>query len=120
MEQDNFWSSKEAVVNREKWEMMPLKDLPVKEMRNSGYGKRGALGQADYAARLDTPDWQVLLKLKKEGINFHVPDVQYLRRVGWALKVRFRCDLAEKNYEEALETAKTMFALARHFIDHPS
>src|SRR5262249_25468959 len=61
MEQNHFFHSKEAVAEREKWLTMPLKDLPLKEVR--GYGG-WALRQADYAARLDTPDWQTLLKLK--------------------------------------------------------
>ena len=37
---------------------------------------RVALSQADRAARLDNPDWQILLKLKADGIGELIPDVQ--------------------------------------------
>ena len=36
MEQTNFYYDKTEVENREKWRTMPLKDLPLKELR--GYG----------------------------------------------------------------------------------
>ena len=37
--------------------------------------------KADDAARLDTPDWQILLKLKSEGFNLLLPEVQQLRKL---------------------------------------
>src|ERR1700676_1534231 len=38
MEQNIFWFSKEAVDNREKWQTIPLKDLPLMELRQFSYG----------------------------------------------------------------------------------
>ena len=117
MEQNHFFYDKEAVENREKWQTMPLKDLPVKELH--GYGG-GALRQADYAARLDTPDWQILLKMRRDGVNTLLPDVQEMRLLAAALKVRFRAEVAERRFDDALATAKTMFALSRHLGEHPT
>jgi hypothetical protein len=117
MEQHNFFRSKKAIEDRERWSEMPLKDLPVAELR--GYGSI-ALTQADYAARLDTPDWQVLLKLKKEGMFLLLPEVQQLRELAGALKVRFRGEVAGRRFNGALKTAKTMFALSRHLGEHPT
>jgi hypothetical protein len=121
MEQNKFFFSKAAVENREKWETMPLKELPLKELRNFGYGKgAGPLRQADYAARLDTVDWQLLLKVKSEGVKLLLPELQSLRVLASALKIRFRVEVAERRFDDALVTAKTLFALARHLGDHPT
>jgi hypothetical protein len=35
---------------------------------------KSALRQADRAARMDKPDWQILLKLKTDGIGLLIPD----------------------------------------------
>ena len=117
MEQNHFFFDKEAVENREKWQTMPLKDLPLKELH--GYGG-GALRQADYAARLDKPDWQILLKLRRDGFYTLIPDVQQMRLLAAGLKVRFRVEAAERSFDDALVTAKTMFALSRHLGEHPT
>jgi hypothetical protein len=117
MEHQNFFFRPESVQNREKWGEMPLRDLPLKELRDYG---GSALRQADYAARLDTPDWQVLLKLKSDGINLLLPEVQQLRALATGLKVRMRGEIAEGRFDDAIASAKTMFALGRHFEGHPS
>ena len=50
--------------------------------------------QLDAAARLEKPDWQVLLKLRAEGFATPIPDVQAMRTLGRALEVRFRAEVA--------------------------
>jgi len=117
MEQQNFFFNPASIQNQEKWSTMPLHELPLKELQDYG---DVALRQADYAARLDTPDWQVLLLVKRDGAHVLLPDVQKLRALAAALKVRFRARVAERRFDEALTTAKTMFALARHFSEHPT
>jgi hypothetical protein len=116
-EQNHFFFTKEAVESRTRYQTMPLKDLPVKKLRDYG---GSALRQADYAARLDTPDWQILPRLKTDGIGLLIPDVQQLRILASALQVRFRVAVAERRFEDALGTAKTLFALARHLGEHPT
>ena len=58
---------------REKLLAMPLKELPARELQEYG---GFALSQADWAARLDNPDWQILLNMKADGIYLLIPDVQ--------------------------------------------
>ncbi len=118
MEQNYFFGDKKVLEDREKWRTMPLKDLPLKEMQY--YCTNGGLRQADYAARLDNPDWQILLKLKSDGFNLLLPDAQKLRALADALQIRFRIEVAERRFADAIATAKTMLALARHFNDHPT
>src|SRR5207244_4916955 len=116
-EQQNFFFNKEACERREKLQSMPLKELPAQEVQD--YGKF-ALREADWAARLDKPDWQILLKTKTDGISLLLPDVQQLRNLARALKVRFRAEVALGRFDDALRTAKTMFAMARHLGEHPT
>jgi hypothetical protein len=118
MEQGHFYYNKEEVDKREKWLTMPLNDLPLLELRK--YSTNSGLRQADYAARLDAPDWQYLLKLKSDGTNLLLPDVQKMRSLAGALKVRFRVEVAERRFDDALVTAKTMFALSRHLGENPT
>ncbi len=96
---------------------MPLKELPARELQ--GYGGF-ALSQADRAARLDNPDWQFLLTLRAEGIYAVIPDVQQLRPLASALKVRLRAEVALGRFDDALRTAKTMFAMSRDLGEHPT
>ena len=116
-EQQKFFFDKEAFERREKLLAMPLAELPARELLE--YGGL-ALRQADWAARLDTPDWQMLLNLKAEGIYLMIPDVQQLRPLASALKVRMRAEVALGRFDDALRTAKTLIALARHLGEHPT
>jgi hypothetical protein len=81
---------------------------------------RAALQQADRAARMDKPDWQILLKAKTDGIQLLLPDVQKLRAIAAALQARFREEIAQDRLDDAIVTAKTMFAMSRHMGEHPT
>jgi hypothetical protein len=100
----------------------PLLAMPFDELTLSeapGLGSL-ALKQADAAARLDNPDWQILLKIKVDGFETLIPDVQTMRNVARALNSRFHAEIAGGRLDEAIETAKTMFAMARHLGEHPT
>jgi hypothetical protein len=81
---------------------------------------RSALRQADRAARMDKPDWQILLKSKSECFGLLLPDVQKMRLISLRLRERFREEVALGRIDDALFTAKTMFALCRHMSEHPT
>ena len=81
---------------------------------------RSALRLADQAARMDKPDWQILLKLKTDGIGLLLPDLQKMRMLAAALQERFHDEVAQHRFDDALRTAKTMFALSRHMGEHPT
>jgi hypothetical protein len=117
MEQQKFFFDKDSFERREKLLAMPLKELSVQEVRDYG---GVALGQADWAARLDHPDWQILLKVKTDGVALLLPDLQEIRTLASALKVRFRFEIALSRLDDAIRTAKTMFAMSRHSSEHPT
>lgn len=81
---------------------------------------RLALQQADRAARMDKPDWQILEKLRVDGISLLLPDVQKMRQLAAGLQNRFRDEIAQRRFDDAIVTAKTMFALSRHMGEHPT
>ena len=65
---------------------MPLKDLPAEKLRNYG---GSALTQADWGARLDTADWQVLDRVQTGGTDLAVAGAA--ARCGF-WEPRCRCD----------------------------
>ncbi|MBX9584695.1 MAG: hypothetical protein K2X87_30700 [Gemmataceae bacterium] len=117
-EQNYFYFDKDSVANRERWLTAPLAEL-AGEQALVGYGG-SSLRQADYAARLDSIDWQITNQLRSDGFNTLLPDVQQLRMLASALKVKMRGQVARKEYDGAARTAATLFALARTFNDHPT
>ena len=117
MEQQNLYYKKSVIADRDKYLNCPLSELKGKDLTNYGWA---STRQADYAARLETADWAILPQIRTEGMRLAIPDVQVLRSVALALKVRFRAQVAEGDYPAAIETAKTMFALARTFSEHPT
>jgi hypothetical protein len=116
-EQRNFFFGKEATAERARYRSMPLAELPADKLRQYG---GAALTQADWGARLDTPDWQVLDRVQTEGTDLLLPELGSLRILAAGLQVRFRGEVARREFGNATGTAKTMFALARHLGEHPT
>jgi hypothetical protein len=117
MEQRNFFFMKESVEQRNRYQTMALAKLPAEQLRHYG---GNALKQADWGARLDAIDWQVLERVQGEGSDLRTPELGPLRVLAAALQVRFRGQVAGRHFDEAAGTAKTMFALARHLGEYPA
>jgi hypothetical protein len=115
-EQRNFFFSKQAVSDRAHYRSMPLAELPADKLRDYG---RFALRQADWAARMETVDWQLVQHLQTEELGLLQPEVGRLQVLGEALQVRFRAEVAGRHFSDAIRTAKTMFALSRHLGAYP-
>src|SRR5690242_6591547 len=96
---------------------MALAELPAGQLRNYG---GAALTQADWAARMDALDWQMVQRVQAEGTDQLLPELVPLRVLAAALQVRFRGEVAGRHFDDAVRTAKTMFALARHLGDYPA
>jgi hypothetical protein len=116
-EQRNFFFSKEANAARARYRSLPLAELPAEKLRQYG---GFALTQADWAARLDTVDWEVLQRVQTEGLDLLLPELGPIEVLATGLQVRFRGQVAGRHFDEAAATAKTMFALARHLGDYPA
>jgi hypothetical protein len=110
-------ANQQAAEHRQRLLGMPLDRLPARELQDYG---GTMLRLADRAARMDRPDWQILPNLKAEGIALLLPDLQPLRNMAQSLQLRFRAEVALHRYDDAIGTAKTMFAIARHLGEHPT
>jgi hypothetical protein len=117
LEQQSFFYSDKAIADRARYQTMPLAELPVDKLRDyGGY----ALRQADWAARLDTLDWQALRRIQDGGMEVLPAELGPLQVLARALQVRFRAQVAGQHFDDAVPTAKTMFALSRHLGEHPT
>jgi hypothetical protein len=116
-EQRQFFFSKEATAERARYLSMPLADLAAQKVRQYG---GSALRQADWAARLDAPDWQLTQRVQTEGMDAQASELGRLQILAAALQARFRIEVAGGHFEDAVRSAKTMLALARHLGDYPT
>jgi hypothetical protein len=115
-EQRTFFFSKHAVAERARYRSMPIAKLPAEDLRDYG---RFALRQADWAARLSTIDWQLVQHTHSDSPNLLQSEVGRFQVLAEALQVRFRAQAAGRHFGDAVRTAKTMFALARHLGEYP-
>jgi hypothetical protein len=116
-EQRNFFFGKDGVAERNRYRAMRLAELEKEDLRK--YGGH-ALTQADWAARLEYRDWNVLPNLETEGSALRLPELDGFRVLAVSLQIRLRACVAKKDWDAAIETAKTMFAFARHLGEHPT
>jgi hypothetical protein len=116
-EQRNFFFGKESTDERKRLLVTPLSELP--SSKYSGYGGN-ALKQADWAARLNTIDWQVIPRVQTDGLDLSQPELGPFYILATALQVRFRMEIAEHHFDGATRTAKTMLAFASHLGENPT
>jgi hypothetical protein len=116
-EQTNFFHNKEVVEERERLRTCPLTDIKPGSLK--GYGGN-ALRQADFAARLEYADWNILPQLREQGFMLLIPEVQQIRALATALHVRGRGQIVDRDFDGAIGTLKTIFAISRHMGEHPT
>jgi hypothetical protein len=116
-EQTNFFFKKESSDERERLLHCPLTDIAPGSLKDYG---GSALKQADHAARLEYCDWNILPQMREKGYMLLLPEIQQMRTLASALAVRCRGQLADKDYDGAVGTLKTLFALGRNMGDHPT
>jgi hypothetical protein len=116
-EETHFFFSKETGEERERLLNCPLSDIKPGSLK--GYGGH-ALRQADHAARLEYCDWNLLPQMREQGYMLLIPEIQQIRTLASALAVRCRGQIADKDFDGAIHSLKTIFALARHTGEHPT
>jgi hypothetical protein len=89
-----------------------LKDSDVKWLTSFR-----ALREVDRGARRAYCNWEMVPRVKEEGIYLLIPDVQAMRDFGLFLAARARLEMAEGRLDEAVYTLQTGFALARDVGD---
>jgi hypothetical protein len=142
----NINRDKDFYEKLQKWQDMPLKDLAaagkaqpdrVRPKQPPGEGVDGipleelaaqaqwvknfnALREVDRGARREHADWDLTGRLKQEGPVLLLPDLQSMRTFGNLLAVRARLEIAEGDFDAAVNTLQTGFALAKHTGEGPT
>jgi hypothetical protein len=102
------------------WEELPVDKLPVAEVRGYLLTHRASLRVADDAARLDRCEWELGAKISPANIDAVLPEVQTFRELTRILKLRFRTELAETDYDAAVRTLQTMMRLGKDVGEGPT
>jgi len=103
-----------------KWLETPLESLPREEVRKLLEGYREPLRYVDIAARRDQCDWDA--PVREEGRNVFgmlLPEVQAVRWAARLVALRARLQIAEEEYDEAVASLRTGYAIARHVAEQP-
>lgn len=126
-EQHYFFHDKQRQEQRDKWLAMPLADLPTDVREKAGVNTgmmydtyTRFLGFADNAARYTRIEWNEYFDLRKDSIQYLLPEVQQMRTIAAALSLRLRGEVKAGEWPRAVETAKTLFGMAQALEQHPT
>jgi hypothetical protein len=97
---------------------VPLKKLPLADVKRFLARYAGALRRAREAARREYCDWG-LPPLTFQSLPDQLPldSIQSYREVALLLSVQCRLEMAEGHFDQALDTLQTGMTLARHLGD---
>jgi hypothetical protein len=103
-----------------KWLALPLKDFPTAEARQFVDQWSGRLKQIEFGARRKTCEWNYTVpEQRRDVIGILLPDAQSMRVWGRLLALKARVEIAEKRFDDAIETIETSLAFARHTSQGP-
>ena len=109
---------KEFGAKQERWRTMPLAELKTSDA--SWIEGLKSLQEVDRGARRSYADWELRDRLRQEGFSLLLPDLQSMRTYAALLQIRFRLELADKEYDKAIYTLQTGFSLAKHCGEGPT
>lgn len=100
------------------WMELPLDQLPRKEVAAAVHGWEGILKEIGYAVLREECDWQMPVR---EGFPYGIvlPEAQEMRGVARILAAKARLEIAERRYDDAIETLRTGYTVARHVGSGP-
>lgn len=103
--------------------------MPLPELKSSWETTTGKLvwirqspmlKEIDRAARRQFCDWDMVTRLREDGIGMLLPDVQSFRWFARLLAVRARLELADGEFSQAIRSLQTGLALGRDVSDAPT
>lgn len=95
------------------WTEAPRADLPLSEIEKALQRWHNVFEEIRFGAKREQCDWQLPYR---EQVPFSIllPEIQELRAVVRALVVQARLEVAQRQFDEAVNTLQTLYALARH------
>jgi hypothetical protein len=103
----------------EKWREAPLADLRQEEVRKTLSSYTWPVRNLDLAGRCEYCDWQTPVR-EQEFWTILLPEVQQLRSYSRILAPYARWQIAQGKYDEALQTLRSGYALARYAAYGPT
>ncbi|NQT38643.1 MAG: hypothetical protein HQ581_14195 [Planctomycetes bacterium] len=103
----------------EKYLDTPIDELPQADVEKALLPFRGVIEDLALAGRCEQCDWQLPIR-EKDFIRLLLPEVQYARRFARLLSVQAKLQIARGQFDEAIETLQTGFALGRHVAEGPT
>ena len=104
----------------ENWTAAPLKDFPREDVAKFLEKCESTFKEAEAGARSEQCDWGLVEKLRQNGINTLLPDVQEMRSIAVLLNLRIRYELAMGRMDRAAHMLQVGFAMSRHVADSPT
>lgn len=111
-----YRNDKEYSKKHEKWLSVPLKELDEKEVTIP----QPMLTQLHESSLKTYCDWDMLAKLRKDGIGMLLPDLQGMRELGRALAIDCRVQLKKGEIDKALADIQTGLTLSHHIGEGPT
>lgn len=99
------------------WLDLPMDKLPVSKARS--LLPASLLKEVDRAARQEYCNWEMLSRVREEGMGLLLADVQGMRYYANLLALRVRLEMVEKKYGQAVYSLQTGYALSRHLNEQP-
>lgn len=102
------------------WMGKPAEEFPVAEARTFVDEWRFKTEQIAFGARRQSCDWSYTLPEERErSFEILLPDAQAMRTWARLLEIKARVETLEGRFDEAIRTAETGFAFARHVGEGP-
>ncbi len=118
-EQNWFFGNTELLLKADAWLVAPLDELRGNEEVEKVTGASTIYYMLEQGARCDYCDWQ--LPIREESLlEILLPEVQESRMFARLLTLKARKQIADGDYDGALDTLNTGFALARHVGEGPT
>ena len=113
---------KQYYDNEESWLDGPIQDLPREDVRKFLGQFSTIFSQLEVASRREKVDWDWRMQDLRgvEPISFLLPEIQEARSLARLLRLKARLEIAEGRYEDALDTLRIGYALARAVAEPPT
>jgi hypothetical protein len=95
----------------------PLAELPKTDL--GWVTTSHQLHELDLAARRSYCDWDLINRVRTEGIGMLLPDMQSFRELSRLLALRTRFFIAERQYDKAVNSLQTGLMLSHHVAEAP-
>ncbi len=98
---------------------MPLSELPRKEVHGILDQAKSVIHEVTLGSRRTTCDWELPIREEENPFMILLPEMQEIRAIGRLLALQARLQIAEKHFDEAIDTIRVGLTIARHATEAP-